>query len=68
MDVPGTFCSEHSRACLGRESPSKSAGVCSPYNLEEEMESGGWGNQSKGGLLKNLVGRGGTDLPGMTHS
>lgn len=38
MDATGTICSERSQASLGRESPSKSAGVWSPYNLEEEME------------------------------
>lgn len=43
MDVPGTIYSERSQARLGRESPSKSAAVCSPYNLEEEMERGGGG-------------------------
>lgn len=71
MDATGTICSERSQASLGRESPSKSAGVWSPYNLEEEMErvgGGGCGNQCKGRLLKNLVGHGWADLPGMAHS
>lgn len=47
MDATGTICSERSQASLGRESPSKSAGVWSPYNLEEEMERVGGGGDAE---------------------
>lgn len=68
MDVPGTICCEHSQA-LGNLLQNLQESVALT-TLKRKWKGMGWrgGNQSKGKLLRNLVGHGWADLPGMAHS